>query len=92
MSKMIEVPEDLFAHLDRAAAAERLTPRVWMNDRLPQPMSGCPGGGDGEPKTLADLFAGRVGLFSSGNGEPRLEALRESFADYLEQKHRDGRL
>jgi hypothetical protein len=91
MSKTIEMPEDLFAHLDRAAAAKGLTPRVWMDEKLPQALIGS-AGVDGEPKTLADLFAGRVGLFSSGSGEPRLETLRESFADHLEEKHRDGRL
>lgn len=92
MSKTIGVPEELFSHLDRAAAAEGLTPPLWMGGKLPQPMNGCSAAVNGEPKTLADLFAGRVGLFSSGTGEPPLDTLPGSFADHLEHKHRDGRL
>jgi hypothetical protein len=92
MSKVIHVPEDLFVRLDRAAAAEGFTPLEWLDANLPEEIGARASDEAEGPQTLADLFAGRVGLFSSGTGEPRLETLRESFSDYLEEKHRNGHL
>jgi hypothetical protein len=90
MSRMIEVPEGVFARLQGAAAAEGLAPGSWLDARLRSSENGqhpC-----AAPRTLADLFVGRMGRFSSGTGEPRLETLRESFGEYLEEKHRSGHL
>jgi hypothetical protein len=47
----------------------------------------------GEPKTLADLFAGSIGGFQSGRTEERLsENCGEKFTDYLLQKRKEGHL
>lgn len=92
MSKTIELPDELFVRLETTAAAEGLTPKGWIDARLSANGNGEAAYGTREPRTLADLFAGRVGRFSSGHGEPRLEDLRESFGEYLEDKHRKGHL
>jgi bifunctional DNA-binding transcriptional regulator/antitoxin component of YhaV-PrlF toxin-antitoxin module len=47
----------------------------------------------GEPKSLADLFAGYIGGFKSGRTEERLSENRgEKFTDYLIQKRKEGHL
>lgn len=90
MSRSVELPDSDFERLEEAAAAEGVTPAEWIAERLPA----CPEAqacGNGKPaKTLADLFAGHIGRFSSGHGRPRIEDLRESFGEYLEAKHHAG--
>jgi len=44
------------------------------------------------PRSLADLFAGRVGLIDGGDGETLSEGGGEKLADHLEAKRRAGRL
>ena len=44
------------------------------------------------PESLADLFAGHIGLIDSGSTEPVSEKGAESFAAYLEEKRRAGHL
>ena len=47
----------------------------------------------GEPKSLADLFAGYIGGFQSGRTAERLsENSGEKFTDHLIQKRKDGHL
>jgi hypothetical protein len=91
MNRSVELPESDYARLEEAAAAEGVTPAAWIRERLPQPsVTPC---SNGKPaKSLADLFEGQIGRFSSGTGEPRSDDLRESFGAYLEQQHRAGRL
>ena len=43
-------------------------------------------------KTLADLFAGRVGRIQSGGTERLSEACGEKFTDYVEAKRKAGHL
>lgn len=92
MSRSIELSDEDYERLERAADIEAITPAEWVARRLPE----CPQAqpcANGKPvQTLADLFAGHIGRFSSGHGQPRIEDLRESFGEYLEAKHRAGNL
>ena len=88
MSRSVELSDEDYARLEEAAAAEGVTPVEWVARHLPAcpDVQPCPDGAP--PQTLADLFAGHIGRFSSGDGKPRIEELRESFGEYLEAKHR----
>lgn len=92
MSRSIELSDEDYAYLERVAEMERITPAEWVARRIPrwsEPLK-C---ADGTPaRTMADVLAGRIGLFSSGNGQPSSDNVRESFGEYLEQKQREGRL
>jgi hypothetical protein len=91
MSRSIELSDEDYARLEQAAEQERITPAEWIARHLP-PCAEAPACTSGKsPRTLADLFAGHVGRFSSGHGQPRIEDLRESFGEYLEVKHGGGR-
>jgi hypothetical protein len=102
MSKMIELSDSDYAAIQEAASAAGMTPDEWIVARLVASRgtaeegvnaSSAASDPNAKPaKTLADLFAGRIGRFNSGSGEPRVETLRESFGEHLEQKHRTGTL
>lgn len=85
MSTMIEVPEDLFSHLDRASAAEGLTPRGWLGEKLPE-RAVVPA------RTMGERLAGRLGRIGSRTGHPSAAEASDAFADYLLAKQRAGRL
>jgi hypothetical protein len=59
---------------------------------LPQPEAKSDNGHGGDPKTLADLFKGRVGGIRSGGQGRWSENGGEKFIDYLVQKQKEGRL
>jgi hypothetical protein len=89
MSQPLELPDEVYSALQEAAAESGMTPADWIAARLPPKRR--------EPlpqhaKTMADLFAGRIGGFHSGGREPLSEKSTEVFTDALEQKRRDGRL
>jgi hypothetical protein len=94
----IEFSEQDFAAIERAAAAEGIPVDEWVVANLPLNGSraeshASPSSPEAKPaKTMADLFAGRLGGFNSGTGQPSSNNIGESFAEYLEQKHRAGRL
>jgi hypothetical protein len=92
MSRMIELPDPVYDALHEAAAAHGLTPAAWIAAHLPPGASVEHDPGAEPPRTLAERFAGRVGLFGSGGGEPLSEATGERFAEHLESKRRAGRL
>lgn len=94
MTRSIELSEEDYARLERAAAQEGITPDEWVLRRIPRWAAADPPlDADGKPfRTMADRLAGRIGRFSSGNGLPSSDNVRESFAEYLEQKQREGRL
>jgi hypothetical protein len=94
MSHQLEIPDELYAALQAAADANGTTPLGWIAAQLPQPgeivsETEAP---DGGPKTLADLFAGRVGRIQSGGRERLSEACGEQFTDYVEAKRKAGRV
>ena len=48
--------------------------------------------GKEEAKSLADLFAGRIGRIGSGGKEALSRNAGQKFTDYLEEKRREGTL
>lgn len=83
-----ELPDSDFDRLEEAAAAEGVTPA----ERLPLAPVVQPCSNSQPAKTLAERFAGRVGLIDSG-GDGRLsEDHSKLFGEYLEAKRRAGRL
>lgn len=90
MSRSIELSDEDYARLEQAAEQERITPAEWVARRIPNWPEGPRLGPNDEPaKTLADLFEGRIGRFSSGHGQPRIEDLRgEPAGDTVEEAQR----
>jgi hypothetical protein len=94
MSHLLEIPDDLYTALQAAAEACGTTPLGWIAAHLP-PAAETTSTHDapaGTPKTLADLFAGRVGRIQSGGTERLSEACGEKFTDYVEAKRKAGHL
>ena len=80
MSRSVELSDEEYAHLERAAEVEGITPAEWVARRIPtwaiepEPCS------NGTPaRTMADVLAGRIGAFSSGNG-PKPATMAERLA------------
>lgn len=94
MSQTLEVPDALYAALQKAAAASGLSPLAWIAAHLPTPQTSPNESLDQEygPKTLADLFAGRVGRIRSSGKERLSEECGGAFTDYLEEKRKAGHL
>ena len=88
MAHNLELPDPIFDALQKAAAASGTSPVGWIAAHLP-PTSKPEV--ENRAKSLADLFAGRIGRFQSGKGAFS-ENCGERFTDYLEQKRREGRL
>ncbi len=94
MSYLLEIPDELYAVLKEAAEASGTTPLGWIAAHLP-PTKGresLPEGLKEGPRTLAELFADRVGRIRSGGKECLSEEGGEKFTDYLEAKRRAGSL
>jgi len=87
MSHLLEIPDDLYTALQAAAEACGTTPLGWVAVHLPPAAEPA-----GAPKTLAELFAGRVGRIRSGGTERLSEACGEKFTDYVEAKRKGGHL
>jgi len=93
MSRMLELPDSVYDALREAAAARGLSPVAWISAHLPRDAAPEPDGANAEPpRTLADLFAGRVGQIGSGGQERLSESAGERFAEHLEAKRRSGHL
>jgi hypothetical protein len=88
MSQPLELPDPIFDALAQAAVASGTTPVGWIAAHLPTtpPTSSTNGA-----KSLADLFAGRIGRIDSG-GASHSQNCSEQFADDLERKRQEGRL
>jgi len=92
MSRSIDLPDSVYAALEEAAAASGTTPADWIAAHLPQPAPTVEPECDGQPPlTLADEFAGRVGLLSSGRSDLS-ERVSELFAEGMVEKHRARQL
>jgi len=94
MSHTLEIPDPLYTVLEEAAEASGLTPVDWIAAHLPQAQQAdeAKAGERGRPRTLADLFRGRVGRVRSGGKERLSEDCGVKFAEYLEEKRRAGHL
>jgi len=84
MSQILELPDWIDAALRKAAEASGTTPVEWIAARLAE--SSNPSTPPLQAKSLADLFAGRLGCIE-GDEARRNEA---DFAEYLESKRREG--
>jgi hypothetical protein len=94
MSHILEIPDELYAALKKAAEASGTTPLGWIAAHLHK-IEGTGGTQEAQeegPKTIADPFAGRVGRIRSGGKERLSEACGEKFTDYLDAKRRAGGL
>lgn len=94
MSHVLEIPDVLYSALQAAAEACGATPLEWIAARLPtsaETEGKCDAPTEA-PKTLADLFAGRVGRIHGGGSERWSEGCGEKFSDYVEAKRREGNL
>lgn len=104
MSRNVELPDDVYARVEQRAAAAGMTVVEWIAAGAPAlcaepctPASengGEPHGvtGNGQPpRTLADEFAGRVGLISSGRGDLS-QRTGKLFAEGMLEKRRRGHL
>jgi hypothetical protein len=94
MSHLLEIPDELYTALQAAAEACGTTPLGWIAAHLspaaePASTSEAPAKA---AKTLAELFAGRVGRIQSGGTERLSEACGERFADYVAAKRKAGHL
>jgi hypothetical protein len=89
MSQSLDLPDPIFDALQHAASASGTTPVGWIASHLPPDATPLENSG---AKSLADLFAGRIGRFHSGCKEALSQNCGERFTDYLEQKRREGRL
>lgn len=114
MSKIVEVPDDVYARIEKVAAVSDMTVEEWIASLFPEPTvwpaanGGSANGGremtngdvtaavsgagsEQRPRTLADEFAGRVGLVSSGRSDLS-ERVSELFAQGMLEKQRTGHL
>ena len=92
MSQFLELPDDVFAAVQDAAAEAGTTPATWVAAKLPPrpaPSDAAPAAG-APPRTLADLLAGRIGSVKGTGVNNSSENAGEQFADYLVAKHRGG--
>ena len=94
MSHILEIPDELYTALQEAAEATGTTPLGWIAAHLPttKGIEDLQETREEGPKTLADLFAGRVGRIHSGAKERLSEACGETFTDYVEAKRKAGHL
>jgi hypothetical protein len=90
LARMLELPDELFDRLAKAAATSGTTPVEWLDRHVPKAHVT-----DAQPevkKTLRERLEGLIGSQSSGGQERLSENTGEKFTDYLEQKRREGRL
>lgn len=92
MSKMIEVPDALYDELAEAAAADGTTPLGWIAARLRVLRGSKRPAGSTRSLSLAERFAGRVGVVASGGRERLSERHGEVFGEMLEEQRGAGRL
>jgi len=81
MSHILELPDELYTALQAAADTSGTTPLGWIAAHLEHAEG---------PKTLADLFVGRVGRIQSGGMERLSEECGTKFTDYVDAKRRGG--
>ncbi len=94
MSQTLEIPDILYTALKEVAEASNLTPVAWIAARLQHTQSETESQAKqaNGPRTLADLFAGRVGRIRSGGREHLSEECGAKFSDSLEEKRKAGHL
>jgi hypothetical protein len=79
MSRIIELPDELFRDLERVAQERGLTPADWIATTLP----GASGAVEYQP--LAELLQGLIGAVDSTK-EPRSGQARTAFGELIAKK------
>lgn len=92
MSQILELPDEIYDRLQKAAADAGKSPVDFIADVTAPVTNGAPPSTGAKPLTLRERFGDLIGGFRSGSKEPLSENCGEKFADYLEQKRREGRL
>ena len=92
MSRMLELSDCVYAKLERAATAAGLTPADWVDANVPEDPAPESKDADAPKPTLAERFAGRVGVIDTGGRARAAENIGERFAEHLAAKRRAGRL
>ncbi len=92
MSRILELPDVVYATLERAAAAAGLTLADWVVGNVPEDHASESHNGDATKPSLAERFAGRVGVIDTGGRARAAENIGERFAEHLAAKRREGRL
>lgn len=92
MGRAIELTDEDYARLERAATQEGITPAEWIARRIPRWVDPQPCANGKPEQTLAERFVGRVGVVASGGTERLSERHREVFGDMLEAQRKAGRL
>jgi hypothetical protein len=94
MSHTLELSDELYAALLRAADASGLTPIDWIAVQLLEAhgKKEVESEKKSHARTLADLFTGRVGRIRSGGKERLSKECGAKFTDYLAEKRRSGHL
>lgn len=93
MSRMLELPDCVYAKLERAAAASGLTPADWIDANLPEAIVSAPSqNGTAPAQTLAERFSSRLGVIDTGGRARAGEDIGPRFAKHLQAKRRAGRL
>ena len=92
MSRTIELSDEVYQRIEAEASAAGITPAEWIAAQLSTPPAdqATPSASEGTARTMADLFAGRVGVVAS-HGDGRLsQDAGELFAAGMEAKRRAG--
>ncbi len=92
MSKSIELSDEVYARIEAEASAAGITPAEWIAAQLSMPATeqAAPSASESTARTMADLFAGRVGVVAS-HGDGRLsQDAGELFAAGMEAKRQAG--
>jgi hypothetical protein len=90
MSRTLELPDELYERLEKAAANDQTTPVGWLEQHVPKRNGQAPP--SEVKKTLRERLHGIIGSVASQADQRLSENTGEKFADYLEQKRREGRL
>jgi len=93
MSKTLELPDEVYAELEEVAARSAVDPATWVADHVRLAKVTDPPQSPPQAKTLAEKLAGAIGGIDSGGLEAMEDKCRgDSFAEYLLQKKKEGRL
>lgn len=92
MSRMLELPDPIYAALEEAASSSGLTPAGWIAAHLPQAKAINGNNGQRPALTLAERFEDHIGVIDTGGKARAAENIGERFAEHLAAKRRAGRL
>lgn len=87
----VELPAEVYRQLEEEALAFDTTPAEWIASQLPRSFPATSRHPARRGRTLADEFAGRVGLVASGRRDGS-ERVSEIFTEGMVEKHRAGTL